>query len=77
MKGYVCVVWQGMGPVNQQSNGEVRGNPDGDPEMLEIERLLRTAGYYERLGCVNVALALRALAHAKRQRRHGDGGIGE
>lgn len=48
----------------------MRSNPDADPETLEIERLLRTAAYYERLGCANVASALRALAQAKRQRGH-------
>lgn len=46
----------------------MRSNPDADPEMQEIERLLRTATYYERLGCANVASALRALAQAKTQR---------
>jgi len=54
--------------VKQQSNGEGRCNPDVDPEAVELGRLLRTAAYYERLGCVNVAVALRALAQAKRQR---------
>ncbi len=56
--------------MNQQCNGEMRSNPDADPESLEIERLLRTAAYYERLGCANVASALRALAQAKRRRGH-------
>ncbi|WP_316976057.1 hypothetical protein [Shumkonia mesophila] len=59
--------------MNQVSTGEERCNPDGDPESVEIDRLLRTAAYYERLGCVNVAMALRALAQAKRQRGKGGG----
>lgn len=69
-EGHACVVWQGLGPVKQQSNGEMRCNPDANPERVEVERLLRTAAYYERLGCVNVATALKALAQAKRRRGH-------
>lgn len=49
-------------------NGETGRDPDGDPEAVEIARLLRTAAYYERLGCANVATSLRALAQAKRHR---------
>lgn len=62
--------------MNPQWNGETRSNPDADPETLEIERLLRTVAYYERLGCANVASALRALAQAKaaRPRQAGLGG---
>ena len=39
-----------------------------DPDAVEIDRLLRTAAYYDRLGCANVATSLRALAQAKRRR---------
>jgi len=54
--------------VAKQSNGEVRCNAERDPDSVEIGRLLRTAAYYERLGCINVAMSLRALAQAKRNR---------
>lgn len=49
----------------------MRRNPERCPEKAEIDRLLRMAAYYQRLGCINVAISLRALADAKRNRLPG------
>ncbi|MDX9862248.1 MAG: hypothetical protein RBS99_15170 [Rhodospirillales bacterium] len=54
--------------MDRLRNCKTRRALDGDSESVEIVRLLRTAAYYERLGCANVATSLRALAQAKRQR---------
>lgn len=60
--------------VNPRSNGDMQSKPEGNPEDVEIERLLRMAAYYQRLGCINVAMSLRALADAKKARRAGEVG---
>lgn len=63
---------EGNRAVNQPSDDEMRRNPGVSPEKAEIDRLLRMAAYYRRLGCINVAVSLRALAEAKRTRQAGD-----
>ena len=57
--------------MTDRPNGDMRRNPDSDREEVEIDRLLRMAAYYQRLGCINVAMSLRALAEAKKTRRAG------
>lgn len=63
---------EGNRTVNQPSDDEMRRNSGVSPETDEIDRLLRMAAYYRRLGCINVAVSLRALAEAKRMRQAGD-----
>lgn len=60
-------------PVIDSQRSDLRRNPDSDREEVEIDRLLQMAAYYQRLGCLNVATSLRALADAKRTRRPGGG----
>lgn len=51
--------------VTNRSGDDAHSIVDGDAESVEIGRLLRTAAYYERLGCLSVAASLRALAEAR------------
>ena len=63
---------EGDRTVKQLSDDEMRGNPDAGLETAEIDRLLQMAAYYRRLGCINVAVSLRALVEAKKARRAGE-----
>ena len=60
---------EGNRAVNPCSNGDMRRKADIGQKEAEIERLLRLAAYYQRLGCLNVAVSLRALAEAKKVRQ--------
>lgn len=57
-------------------NSDMRCNPAIGPGESEIDRLLQMAAYYQRLGCINVAVSLRDLAAAK-QASQANGGDDE
>lgn len=50
-----------------KTGGKMRGNMPDARNLAEIERLERTAAYYDKLGCVDVARSLRRLAAAKKK----------
>lgn len=49
----------------REERSKLHRNSNENPPMDEIDRLSRMAGYYERLGCVDVARSLRQMIAAR------------